>query len=69
MEGGVSIFPGMIILNLYNYSDWKINMEDLLIVKDLYEPIAKEQISTGVLESDVSSWTGRQWPPSDNVWT
>ena len=52
MEGGVSIFPGMIILNLYNYSDWKINMEDLLIVKDLYEPIDRETIPTGVLESE-----------------
>ena len=27
-------------------------MEDLLIVKDLYEPIGKELIHTGVLESE-----------------
>ena len=28
-----------------------IKMEDRLIVKDLYEPVDKEQIPTGVLES------------------
>ena len=50
MEGGVSGFPGM-VLNSHNYSDWKIKMEDLLIVKDLYEPLEREQIPTTVLES------------------
>ena len=39
MEGGVSGFLGMIVLNSHNYANWKIKMEDLLIVKDLYEPI------------------------------
>ena len=50
MEGGVSGFPGMIVLNSHNYSDWKIKMEDLLIVKDLYQPIDRSHIPTGVLE-------------------
>mgnify|MGYP000748247413 CR=1 FL=1 len=52
MEGGVSGFPGMMVLNSYNYPDWKIKMEDLLIVKDLYEPVEREKIPTGVLESE-----------------
>ena len=51
MEGGVSGFPGM-VLNSHNYTDWKIKMEDLLIIKDLYEPVDREQIPTGVLESE-----------------
>ena len=51
MEGGVSGFQGMVILNSQNYANWKIKMEDLLIVKDMYEPIDKAEISTGVLES------------------
>ena len=50
MEGGASSFLGMIVLNPQNYADWKIMMEDLLIVKDLYEPIDREHIPTGVLE-------------------
>ena len=37
MEGGVSGFPGMIVLNSLNYFDRKIKVEDLSIVKDLYE--------------------------------
>ena len=53
MEGGVSGFPGMIVLNSQNYVDWKIKMEDLLIVKDLYEPIDKVEIPTGVLELEL----------------
>ena len=52
MEGNVSGFPGMIVLNSQNYSDWKIKMEDLLIVKDLYEPIEKEERPNGVVESE-----------------
>ena len=41
----------MIVLDSHNYSDWKIKMEDLLIVKDLYVPVDREQIPIGVLES------------------
>ena len=52
MEGSVSGVPGMIVLNSHNYSDWKIKMEDLLIVKDLYEPIDKSDIPIGVIESE-----------------
>ena len=52
MEGGVSGFPGMIVLNSQNYADWKIMMEDLLIVTDLYEPIDRAEIPTRVLESE-----------------
>ena len=52
MEGGVSGFPGMIVLNSQNYADWKIKMEDLLIVKDLYEPIDRAEIPKGVVESE-----------------
>ena len=52
MERGVSGFRGMMVLNSHNYTDWKIKMEDLLIIKDLYEPINKEQIPTWVLESE-----------------
>ena len=51
MEGGVRGFPGMMILNSHNYANWKIKMEDLLIVKDMYEPIDREEIPTRVLES------------------
>ena len=50
MEGGVIGFPG-IVLNSHNYTDWKIKMEDLMIVKDLYEPIDRSEIPTRVLES------------------
>ena len=39
-------------MNSHNNSSWKIKMEDLLIVKDLYEPIDRETIPTGVLESE-----------------
>ena len=51
MEGGVSGFLGMTVPNSHNYADWKIKMEDILTVKDLYEPIDREQIAMGVLES------------------
>ena len=52
MEGGVSGFPGRKVLNFHNYADEKIKMEELLIVKDRYEPIERAEIPTGVLESD-----------------
>ena len=51
MEGNVSSFLGMIVLNSQNYSDWKIKMEDLLIVKYLHEPIENEDMPRGVIES------------------
>ena len=46
----MSGFLEMMVLNSHNYADWKIKMEELLIIKDLYEPVDKEQIPTGVLE-------------------
>mgnify|MGYP000674524206 CR=1 FL=1 len=46
----MSGFLGMMILKSHNYVDWKIKMEDLLIIKDLYEPIDREQIPSGELE-------------------
>ena len=49
MEGSVSGFRGMIFLNSHNYSDWKIKMEDLLIVRDLYELIDRKDIPIGVI--------------------
>ena len=52
MEGGLSGFPRMMVLNSHNYLDSKIKMEDLLIVKDLYEPVERELIPVGVLESE-----------------
>ena len=52
MEGGVNGFPGMMVLNSHNYADWKIKMDDILIVKDLYDPIDKEEIPTGVIASE-----------------
>ena len=42
----------MMVLNSHNYADWKIKMDDLLMVKDLYEPVEREQIPIGVLESE-----------------
>ena len=52
MERGVSGFPRIMVLNSHNYIDWKIKMEDLLIVKDLYEAVDREQLPTRVLESE-----------------
>ena len=52
MEGGVSGFSGMIVLNSQNNADWKIKMEELLIGKDLYELVDRADIPMGVLESD-----------------
>ena len=40
----------MMVLNSPNYSDWKIKMKDLLIVRDLYEPMDRKELPTGVLE-------------------
>ena len=42
----------MMVLNSQNYADWKIKMEDLLIVRDLYEPIDNAEIPKGVIESE-----------------
>ena len=42
----------MMVMNSHNYVDWKIIMEDLLIVKDLYEAVDREQLPTRVLESE-----------------
>ena len=42
----------MMVLNSHHYADWKIKMEDLLIIKDLYELVEGEQTPTGVLESE-----------------
>ena len=40
----------MIVRNFHNYSDWKIKMEDLLILRDLYDLIDRVDIPTGVRE-------------------
>ena len=50
MEVSMSGFPRMIVLNSHNYANWKIKMEDLLIVKDLYELIDRKDIPTGIIE-------------------
>ena len=52
MEGGVSGFLAMIVLNSQNYADQKIKMEVLLIVKVLYELVGRGEIPWGVLESE-----------------
>ena len=33
------VMPGMVSLNATNYTTWKTHMENILCVKDLYEPI------------------------------
>nr|XP_040249189.1 uncharacterized protein LOC120966742 [Aegilops tauschii subsp. strangulata] len=43
---------GMIKLDSSNYSLWKPMMEDILYCKDLYEPIGKDKIPTGVTEEE-----------------
>ena len=53
MERGVSGFPRIMVLNSHNYIDWKIKMEDLLIVKKLGVPVVREQIPIGVLEFEL----------------
>ena len=42
----------MIVLNSHNYSERKIKMEDLLIVRDLHKPIDRKEILIGVLEPE-----------------
>ena len=66
MEGGVSGFLGMIVLNSQNYADWKINMGDLLIVKDLNEPVDRAETPRGYWSQNGNFLTKR-WPPSDSV--
>ena len=39
-------------LDSFNYSLWKPMMEDILYCKDLYEPIVKDKIPTGVTEEE-----------------
>ena len=67
MKGGVSGFLGMIVLNSQNYADWKIKTENLLIVKDLYEPINRVDIPRGYCSRNGNFSTGRQWPPFDSA--
>ena len=43
---------GMIKIDSSNYSLWKPMMEDILYCKDLYEPIVKDKIPTGVTEEE-----------------
>ena len=43
---------GMVNLNATNYSTWKTRMEDILYVKDLYEPILNENVPTGVTQKE-----------------
>ena len=45
-------FLGMMVLISHNYAEWQIKMKDLLIVKDLYKLVEREQIPTRVLESE-----------------
>ena len=52
MEGGVSGFLGMIVLNTHNYSYQKIKIEYLLIDRDLYELIDMKEIPIGMLKSE-----------------
>ena len=44
-------------------------MEDLLIVKDLYEPIDRAKYPGGYWRLNGNFFTERQWPPSDSVST
>ncbi|CAO2822682.1 unnamed protein product [Amaranthus hypochondriacus] len=48
-----SSMHGMIYLDSTNYAVWKTKMEDILYVKDLYEPILNESMPTG---QDESRW-------------
>ena len=48
-----SSMHGMIYLDSANYAVWKTKMEDILYVKDLYEPILNESMPTG---QDESKW-------------
>ena len=51
MDGKNNSFQGLIVLNSKNYSDWKITMEDFIIGRDLYKPIDRSEILTGVVGS------------------
>ena len=44
--------PGMTSLNATNYTTWKTGMEDILYVKDWYEPILRENIPSGVVAKE-----------------
>ena len=50
MEGRISGILGMIVLDSHNYSYWKIKMENLLIVRDLYELIERKEIRIEVVQ-------------------
>ena len=63
MEGSVSGFSRMIVLNSHNYADWKSKMEDLLIVRDLYEAMDRKDIPTGVIESEWKTLNRKLWQP------
>mgnify|MGYP000556573844 CR=1 FL=1 len=39
-------------LNAINYATWKTCMEDIFYVKDLYEPILRENIPSGVVAKE-----------------
>ena len=43
---------GMVSLNATNYTTWKPRLEDILYVKDLYEPILREPIPSGVVAKE-----------------
>ena len=44
--------PGMTSLNATNYTTWKTGMEDILYVKDWYEPILRENIPSGIVAKE-----------------
>ena len=46
------VMPSMVSLNATNYTTWKTRMEDILYVKDLYEPILRENIPSGVVAKE-----------------
>jgi hypothetical protein len=47
---------GMVCLNSSNYSVWKTKMEEILYVKDLYEPILNETRPSGRVDSEWKNW-------------
>ena len=49
----------MIVLNSHNYSNWKIKIKDLLLVRNLYEPIDRANIPTRVIEYEGKT----EWQP------
>ena len=44
--------PSIVSLNATNYTTWKTYMEDILYVKDLYEPILRETIPSSVVAKE-----------------